>query len=72
MVGPFIVYFNLGSLRKSDSDLHTKTSSNYQATYSCQEGFMLSQGDYTRTCGILGDWRGKQPLCKCNCSINLS
>ena len=27
---------------------------------------MLTQGDRVRTCGVLGDWRGRQPLCRCN------
>ena len=41
------------------------STSNYKATYSCQEGYLLTLGDRVRTCGVLGDWRGRQPLCRC-------
>ena len=41
------------------------TISNSRAVYSCQEGYKLYLGDRVRTCGILGDWRGEQPICKC-------
>ena len=40
------------------------STSNYKATYSCQEGYQLTLGDNVRTCGVLGDWRGRQPLCR--------
>ena len=38
--------------------------SNSRAVYSCQEGYSLVMGDRVRTCGVLGDWRGTQPICK--------
>ena len=36
-----------------------------KAIYSCEEGYMLTFGDEVRTCGIMGNWRGTQPVCKC-------
>ena len=63
---PLYVSFLSGSLINSRSSSNINSTSNYKATYSCQEGFMLTQGDRVRTCGVLGDWRGRQPLCRCN------
>ena len=57
--------FLLGSSTNSVERSNNSSSSNYKATYTCQEGYMLTQGDRVRTCGVLGDWRGRQPLCRC-------
>lgn len=41
-----------------------RSSNNAKAIFSCEEGYVLTQGTSVRTCGILGQWRGKQPICK--------
>ena len=40
-----------------------------EATYSCDEGFGLNEGDATRTCGgnsssVIGFWSGSEPACE--------
>ena len=61
-----LLYCFIGSSINSIVRTNISSSSNYKATYTCQEGYMLTQGDRVRTCGVLGDWRGRQPLCRCN------
>ena len=60
------LYFsNSGHQTNPDNASNRNSTSNYKATYSCQEGYLLTLGDRVRTCGVLGDWRGRQPLCRC-------
>ena len=34
-----------------------------QATYTCNDGFVISSGDDTRTCEANGEWSGSEPTC---------
>ena len=35
-----------------------------QATYTCNDGFVISSGDDTRTCEANGEWSGTIPTCE--------
>ena len=34
-----------------------------QATYTCNDGFIISSGNGTRTCEANGEWSGSEPTC---------
>lgn len=35
-----------------------------QATYTCNDGFIISSGNDTRTCEANGEWSGTDPTCE--------
>ena len=42
----------------------TDTTFNSVATYSCNDGYNLVDGDMMRTCLASGTWSGSQPSCE--------
>lgn len=42
----------------------SNNSFNSVARHRCLEGFMIFEGDVTRTCGLDGRWTGTPPFCR--------
>ena len=63
----FCIVIDCGSLDDpADGQVElSNTTVGSSANYTCTQGYILSNGNNTRTCEVDGEWSGNTPICEC-------
>ena len=55
---------SLDDLENGQVDL-SNTTVGSTANFTCNQGYILTNGSSTRTCEANGEWSGDSPICEC-------